>query len=60
MRNVAAADVSNELARRGVAPDERVVVLRKEDMLALAEEIRQEALRRGMTQEMLDEILREI
>jgi len=55
-----AGRASEELARLGVPSDEEVVILRKQDMLDLMEEIRQEAIRRGMTEEILAEILKEV
>jgi len=59
-RRMPAGRASEELARLGVPSDEEVVILRKQDMLDLMEEIRQEAIRRGMTEEILAEILKEV
>lgn len=59
-RRMPAGRATEELARLGIPSDEEVVVLRKRDMLDLMEEIRQEALRRGMTEETLADILKEV
>lgn len=60
LRDIPAAKASEELARLGVPPDERVVVVRQRRLREVAEEIRQEALNRGMTQEILDDILKDV
>ena len=58
-RRVPAGRASEELARLGVPSDEEVVILRKQDMLDLMEEVRQEAVRRGMTDRVFEEVLKD-
>jgi hypothetical protein len=41
--DIPAGQASEELARLGVPPDEKIVVVRKSDMLDLADRIRVEA-----------------
>jgi hypothetical protein len=60
LKNVPASKASEELARLGADPEEPVVVLRRSDMLALAEDIRQEAKRRGMSKDVLEDILSDL
>jgi hypothetical protein len=57
---IPAAEVSRTLAERGVAPDEPVAVLLRSDLIRLAREIRQEAKARGMTPDVLEDILADL
>jgi hypothetical protein len=57
--DITAGQASEELARRGVPPDEKVVVVRKSDMLDLADRIRAEAMRRGMTEELFKDLMKD-
>jgi hypothetical protein len=59
-RRMPAGRATEELARLGIPSDEEIVVLRKQDMLDLMEEIRQEAIRRGVTEEILADILKDV
>jgi len=57
--DILAGRASEELARHGVPPDEKIVVVRKSDMLDLADRIRAEAARRGMTEELFEELMKD-
>ncbi len=50
MRDLPAAKVSEELARQGIPAEEKVAVVTKADLADLADRIRAEAIRRGMTE----------
>jgi hypothetical protein len=57
--DIPAGQASEELARRGVPPDEKIVVVRKSNMLDLADRIREEAARRGMTEALFEELMKD-
>jgi hypothetical protein len=54
-----AGRVTEELKRLGVPPDEEVVILRKQDLIDVMKRIRRNALRRGATDKVADEVLRQ-
>lgn len=58
-KTVLAGEASQELARLGVPPNERVLVVRRERMIELANQIRALARERGMTDELLAELLKD-
>lgn len=62
LENVAAAEVSKKLAEAGVAPDEPVSVYvgREESLADVADLIRKEAQARGMTNEIFEELMKDL
>lgn len=58
LADIPAGQASEELARRGVPPEERIVIVRKSDMLDLADRIRAKAAQRGMTEALFEELMK--
>ncbi|MGH8510460.1 MAG: hypothetical protein ACREUD_03905 [Gammaproteobacteria bacterium] len=58
IENIAAGDASKTLAQLGIAPDKRVTILVDESLADIARRTREEAKRRGMTDEIVKQLMR--
>ena len=57
IENIAAGDASKILAQLGIAPDKPVTVLVDESLAEIARRAREEAKRRGMTDDIFKELV---
>lgn len=58
IEDIPAGEATDILAKQGILPDKKVTVLVDETPVEIAERIRSEAARRGMTDEVFDDLMR--